>query len=546
MKNLLNLLAAVALLVWGTYQVRTGILRLFGGNLRALLASSLRLRPAAALAGAGVTALVQSSTATALIVSAFVGQGLVALPVALAVMLGADLGSALMAAVFSLDLSWLSPLFIFAGVVLFLTRATEAAGRFGRVLIGLGLMLLALHLVGESTSQIVQSPAVRAMLISLTSDRLLEIFTGAVLALTAYSSLAVVLVTATLASTGAVPVDVALGLVLGANLGSGILAVLVTAKANVPARQVPLGNLVFKAAGVLITLPLVRFWLAYAPTWLPDATSQVVGFHLAFNGVMALSMISFTGPVAQMVERLVPQPDASRAGGRPHHLDPSALATPSLAMACAAREALYQADLVETMLRGIVPVIDRDDLELAHELRKMDDEVDRLYSSIKYYLTKISRASLGENESRRWTDIISFTINMEQIADITERILIDVEDKKIRKGRSFSEAGMAEIRELHARLLDNLRLAMSVFLGGSLRDAQRLLEEKARFSELERAYASTHLARLAENTMQSIETSSLHIDLISDLKRINSHICSIAYPILDSKVSNKERGKTPA
>lgn len=546
MKNLLNLLAAVALLVWGTYQVRTGILRLFGGNLRALLASSLRLRPAAALAGAGVTALVQSSTATALIVSAFVGQGLVALPVALAVMLGADLGSALMAAVFSLDLSWLSPLFIFAGVVLFLTRATEAAGRFGRVLIGLGLMLLALRLVGESTSQIVQSPAVRAMLLSLTSDRLLEIFTGAVLALAAYSSLAVVLVTATLASTGAVPVDVALGLVLGANLGSGILAVLVTAKANVPSRQVPLGNLVFKAAGVLITLPLVRFWLAYSPTWLPDATSQVVGFHLAFNGVMALSMISFTGPVARMVERLVPQPDASRAGGRPHHLDPSALATPSLAMACAAREALYQADLVETMLRGIVPVIERDDLELAHELRKMDDEVDRLYSSIKYYLTKISRASLGEDESRRWTDIISFTINMEQIADITERILIDVEDKKIRKGRSFSEAGMAEIRELHARLLDNLRLAMSVFLGGSLRDAQRLLEEKARFSELERAYASTHLARLAENTMQSIETSSLHIDLISDLKRINSHICSIAYPILDSKVAHKNGHKGKA
>ncbi len=546
MKNLLNLLAAVALLVWGTYQVRTGILRLFGGNLRALLASSLRLRPAAALAGAGVTALVQSSTATALIVSAFVGQGLVALPVALAIMLGADLGSALMAAVFSLDLSWLSPLFIFVGVVLFLTRASEAAGRFGRVLIGLGLMLLALHLVGESTSQIVQSPAVRAMLLSLTSDRLLEIFTGAVLALAAYSSLAVVLVTATLASTGAVPVDVALGLVLGANLGSGILAVLVTAKTSVPARQVPLGNLVFKAAGVLITLPLVRFWLAYAPAWLPDATSQVVGFHLAFNLMLALSMISFTGPVARMVERLLPPPDPARAGGRPQHLDPSALATPSLAMACAAREALYQADLVETMLRGIVPVIERDDLALAHELRKMDDEVDRLYSSIKYYLTKISRASLGEDESRRWTDIISFTINMEQVGDIAERILLDIEDKKINKGRSFSEAGMAEIRELHARLLDNLRLAMSVFLGGSLRDAQRLLEEKARFSELERAFASTHLARLAENTMQSIETSSLHIDLISDLKRINSHICSIAYPILDSKVAHKGQDKAQA
>jgi phosphate:Na+ symporter len=186
------------------------------------------------------------------------------------------------------------------------------------------------------------------------------------------------------------------------------------------------------------------------------------------------------------------------------------------------------------MIIGMLPVIKNNDLKLAQDLRKLDDHVDELYSAIKYYLTKISREALGEEESRRWTDIISFTINMEQIGDIVERILIDIEDKKIRKGRSFSDAGMAEICELHARLLDNLRLGMSVFLNGSVRDAQKLLEEKARFRDLERAYASSHLSRLSGNTMQSIETSSLHIDLISDLKRINSHICSIAYPILDS------------
>ena len=164
----------------------------------------------------------------------------------------------------------------------------------------------------------------------------------------------------------------------------------------------------------------------------------------------------------------------------------------------------------------------------------MDDAVDELYSDIKYYLTKISREALSENEGRRWTDIISFTINMEQIGDTVERILIDIEDKKIRPGREFSEAGMAEIADLHARLVDNLRLAMSVFLDANVRDARKLLEEKARFRDLERKYAASHLERLAVNTLQSMETSSLHIDLISDLKRINSHICSIAYPILDS------------
>jgi phosphate:Na+ symporter len=534
MKHLLNLLAAVALLVWGTYLVRTGILRVFGANLRHVLARSIDTRPAAALAGVGVTALVQSSTATALIVASFVGQGLVALPTALAVMLGADVGTSLMAVVFSLDLSWLSPLFIFAGVVLFISRPAGPVGRFGRVLIGLGLMLLALRLVAESTAIMVQSPAIKALLLSLASDILLEITVGAFLAILAYSSLAIVLLTATLAASGGIPLDVAVGLTLGANLGSGILAVVATAKSAVEVRQVPLGNLVFKIVGVLIAAPFVGLWLRLVPPYLNNPATVVVMYHLSFNVLMAIILLPFTPLVARRVEGWLPKPDKSLVAGRPHHLDPSALATPSLAISCAAREALHQADIVETMMVGMLRVIKDNDLQLAEELRKMDDTVDELYSAIKYYLTKISREALGEEESRRWTDIISFTINMEQIGDIIERILLDIEDKKIRKGRNFSDAGMAEICELHARLIDNLRLGMSVFLNGTVRDAQKLLEEKVRFRDLERAYAGTHLIRLTDNTVQSIETSSLHLDLISDLKRINSHICSIAYPILDS------------
>jgi phosphate:Na+ symporter len=534
MKHLLNLLAAIALLVWGTHLVRTGILRVFGGSLRSVLAHSMGNRVTAALSGVGVTAIVQSSTATALIVSAFVGQGLVALPAALAVMLGADIGTSLMAVVFSFDLSWLSPLLIFTGVVLFISRQDTSVGRFGRILIGLGLMLLALRLVTVSTEVLIRSQAVKALLATLTSDLLLEITMGAVLAVVSYSSLAIVLLTATLAASGAIPIEVALGLVLGANLGSGLLAVLTTMKSNVEVRQVPLGNLVFKVLGIVVAAPLVGLWLRHVRPYFSEPATLVVMFHLTFNLLVGLVFIGFTQVVARWVVSWLPKPDRQGINGRPHHLDPSALATPSLAISCAAREALHQADIVETMLRGLLDVIKGNDLKRAEELRKLDDTVDELYSAIKYYLTKISREALGEEESRRWTDIISFTINMEQIGDIIERVLIDIEDKKIKKGRNFSEAGMAEICELHARLLDNLRLGMSVFLNGTVRDAQKLLEEKARFRDLEREYATTHLGRLSDNTVQSIETSSLHIDLISELKRINSLICSIAYPILES------------
>ena len=534
MKHLLNLLAAVALLVWGTHLVRTGILRVFGANLRHILAGSVGSRFTAALSGIGVTALVQSSTATALITSSFVAQGLISLPAALAVMRGADIGTALIAVLFSFDLSWLSPLLIFVGVVLFIPRQTSTMGRVGRIMIGLGLMLLALRLVTASTEVLTQSPAVKALFVSVGSDLFLEITLGMVLAIISYSSLAVVLLIATLAASGGIPLAVALGLVLGANLGSGVLAVLTTAKSSVEARQVPIGTLGFKILGVLVVAPFIGLWLQHVRPLLGETATVVVMFHLMFNIVVGVAFIGLTEPFARWTQLLLPKKEKSTAAERPNHLDPSALSTPSLAISNAAREALHQADVVESMLLGVLEVIRANDLKLAEDLRKMDDTVDKLYSAIKYYLTKISREALAEEESRRWTDIISFTINMEQIGDIIERVLIDIEDKKIKPRRNFSEAGMAEITELHNRLVDNLRLSMSVFLNGSIRDAQKLLEEKVRFRDLERAYATSHLGRLSANTVQSLETSSLHIDLISDLKRINSHICSIAYPILDS------------
>jgi phosphate:Na+ symporter len=534
MLSLLNLLAAIALLVWGTHIVRTGMLRVFGENLRRVLAASFVNRFRAVVAGLGVTSIVQSSTATCLIVASFVGKNLVTTSAALAVMLGADVGTSVMAVVFSFDLSWLSPLLIFVGVVVFISRQNSGFGAVGRVLIGLGLITLALQLIVAATRPMTESPAVRALLVALPSDVLLDMLVAALFTVLCYSSLAVVLLVATLAALHVIALPVALGLVLGANVGSGILAILSTANASPQVRRLPLGNFLFKLAGAalfIFLLPESRVLLQQLVT---SVHQQVVLFHLFFNIALAALFIGFTGLVGRTVDRWLPEPVPNAASQRPRHLDPLALSMPSLAISCAAREALHQADIVETMLRGIVPVIRNNDLRLSEDLRKLDDNADELYTAIKFYLTQISGEALSKEESRRWTDIVSFTINMEQIGDIIERVLQDIEDKKVKKGRSFSEAGMAEIVHLHERLLANLRLAMSVFLDGHVRDAKRLLEEKAHFRDLEHEYAANHIARLRENTAQSIETSSLHLDLISDLKRINSHICGVAYPILES------------
>ncbi|TWG83865.1 phosphate:Na+ symporter [Cupriavidus gilardii J11] len=530
---LLHLLSGVALLVWGTNIVKVGILRVYGANLRHVLSASVANRFTAFAAGLGVTGLVQSSNATAVIVSSFVSQGLIAVAPALAIMLGANVGTAMMVQVFSLDLSWLSPLLIFVGVICHLTWKGSRPGHVGRVLIGLGLITLALELISNATRPVVEAAGVKVLFASLTGDAALDMLVGAFLTVLSYSSLAVVLFCGALASAGVVSLPVALALVLGANLGSGVSAFLTTSGNNQPGKRVTLGNLLSRLLGCLIALPLLNN--AEALLRLVDADPQrlVVNFHLLFNVVLAVALIGLTAPLARLCEAVLPGRNTGESQVTPRHLDPAALSTPTLALANAAREVLRIGDRVEQMLDNMLRVLRTNDAKLAAATCRIDDEIDDLYTAIKLYLTRISVEALDERDGRRWTEIISLNINLEHAADIIERILMDARDRKIAHNLVFSDEGMQEITEMHARLVANLRLGLSVFLNGDLKSAQQLIGEKATFRELERKYSHSHLRRVATQTVASIDTSSLHLDVISDLKRLNSLFCATAYPVLE-------------
>lgn len=533
MQTLLNFLASVALLVWGTHIVRTGVLRVFGADLRRVLSHGVANRASAFLAGLGVTSLVQSSSATALIASSFVAQNLLGLPAALAIMLGADVGTAVMALLFSLDLSWLWPLLITFGVVFFLSRRDSRSGQLGRVAIGLGLMLLALQLVMAATHPITQAQGMRVLFSTLSGDPMLDMLIGAVFVMASFSSLAIVLLAATLAASSIVSVPVAFGLVLGANLGSGLLSFAVNARTAGEGRRVVFGNLLFKVAGCLVFAIALPWVLEITARFEPDTRRQVLHFHVIFNVVIAAVFLGLTDVVARGLERWLPVAKPAVARAEPRFLDPAAITTPALALANAARETLRIGDIVEQMLRGMLEVMRTDQAARVAEIIRLDDDVDRLYTAVKLYLTQVSREQLDAKDSRRWAEIISLTINLEHVGDILERILLDLRDKKIAHRLSFSEAGLREIEELHERLVANLRLGLSVFLNGDVASAQKLIAEKERFGELERAYRATHLDRLSGHSTPTIETSSLHLDIISDMRRINSFFCSTAYPILE-------------
>jgi len=532
---LLDLLGAVALLLWGLHMVQTGIMRAFGPDLRRLLSKGLRNRVAAFGAGLGLTAALQSSTATGLMTASFAADGMLPLVPALAIMLGANVGTTLIVQVLSFNVVQAAPLLFVLGLVAFRAGARSRIKDLGRVTIGVGLMLLALHILIDSLAPAENAPAARAVLQSITGDPVLCIVIAAVLAWAAHSSVAAVLLIMSLAYSNFVTPAAALALVLGANLGSAINPLFEGARRGDPASyRMPAGNLLNRVVGVVLVTPFLPAVADALHAVQPDMAKVTAVFHIAFNVTLAAVFLPLLGPLAALLTRVFPARPRADDASAPRYLDESALDTPSLALADAARETLRLGDAVETMLRRVMTALMNDDRALVVEVSRMDNTVDRLEEAIKLYVTKLTRGSLDEREGRRAMEIISFAINLEHMGDIIDKNLSEIAAKKIKRKIAFSSDGAAELEAFHKRILDSLRLSFSVFMSGDAAEAGRLLSEKVRVRSAELAAAERHLDRLREGRPESIETTSLHLDVLRDLKRIHSHICSVAYPVLDA------------
>jgi phosphate:Na+ symporter len=531
---LLNLLGAAALLLWGLRMVRTGVLRAYGGELRRRLGHSMGNRFSALLAGLGITLLLQSSTATAMMAASFASRGLVSTAAALAIMLGADVGTSLVAQVYSFRFPALSPVLILAGVALFMTSQATRRRDLGRAVIGLGLILLALQLIAAGGAPLRESPTLASVMLALADAPVMAVIVAALLTLLSTSSLAIVLLVISFVQHGLMALPLAFALILGTNLGSAGPPLLGTARSEPEARRVPLGNLIFRLTGVAVTLPLLPLIAPYVGQVEAEPWRQVANFHTGFNLALLALFVFLIGPVAKLCARLLPERAQAETTVRARYLDRSALESPAVAIANAARETLRMGDIIEKMLVQTLEVFRHDDRKMLHEVEDLDNGLDTLNESIKLYLTEVSRETLAPEDGRRAVDIITFTTNLEHVGDIIDKNLMELASKKIRNKLQFSADGFREICDMHARLVDNLKLALNVFISGDVRMARRLLEEKVAFRELERFASESHLQRLRRGTPESIETSSLHLDVIRDLKRINSHLTSVAYPILDA------------
>ncbi len=534
---LIKIAGSATLLLWGARMARTGMVRSFGADIRNFLVKSTANRFIAALMGLGAATMLQSSTAVALLTTSFASAGLLTASAGLAIMLGADLGSALIAQFFSLNIKGLWPLFMFAGYMLhsiFEHRSLKGK-QSGRILMGLGLIFLSLSVLSSAGEVLRQSTIIAEIFAAMGNEPLIAILVAAVLTWVAHSSLAVLLLISVLATGGVLDHGfLSFYLVLGINAGAALPAFTLTLSEPPAARQIALGNLFFRIVGVILAAILSSRWMPYLAQWDMEAGQKLIFLHIGFNALLLVIFITSIEGMARLTANLVPTDTRVEDEWTPRYLDPSAQEVPTIALSMVARETLRMVDVVEMMLQRSMDALKNNDATLCEETHALDDRVDDLYEAIKFYVTDLTRAELEKEEGRRAFEVISFTTNLENAGDVIDRSLLGTISKKIKTRRDFSEEGFAELEEMYDYLRETVQLASNVFMERTVENARALLERKKQFREIEKKSTDRHHARLRSGETKTIETSAYHLDILRDFKRINSHFASVAYPILEA------------
>jgi phosphate:Na+ symporter len=541
---LVELAGQVGLLLWGTHMVTSGVQRGFGAELRIWLGRNLRRRWRALLVGLGITALLQSSTATGLMATSFTASGLIELGSGLAVMLGANVGTTLITQVLAFDIAPIAPPLILAGVLTFRSSDNDGIKNLGRIAIGLGLMLLALGGLVHALAPIENAPGLKTILDALGDEPVLSVLIAAVIAWGCHSSVAVVLLVVSLAATHAIAPTPALALVLGANLGS-TLSPLVEAGSPI-ARRLPLGNFIIRAVGCAVALPLLPLCAELLTRLDTRPERIVVNFHTAFNLALAAIFILPTDWMARLLTRVLPNPPQPVDPGRPIYLESAALDSAAVALTNSSRETLRMADTIKVMLPEALDVFRQGDRRRAAEVSRMGRTVDRLGGAIRRYLADLGNEQPldDEQEGARVQEILSAVINLEHIGNILAGSLMEFSFKKGGRSQPFSAQEIEVIAGMHAELLESLQLAVVVFLNGDPRDAARLLARKAPLRQMEAHATALHVRLMrdaahggrtgeAETPGSVSEESGLFLRIVCDLRRVHSHLASFAYPVLN-------------
>ncbi len=533
MTILLALFGGVALLLYGIQLSGDGLQRAAGGRLRTLLTGLARNRLLAVVAGAVVTALMQSSVAATAMLIGFVSAGLLAFRQTLGVILGADIGTTLTVQLIAFRITDYALLLVGLGFTASFLAARRLVKDVARAVLGFGLVFLGLRLILDGVAPLTRSPLATQLLAVVADNPGVAVVVAAAFSALVHSSAATIGVALALATHGLLDLRGAVAIVLGANIGSCVPALMASVGAGAEAKRVAVAHIGFKVLGVLLALPLMDPFAALVAHTAADPARRIANAHTLFNVGISLVFLPFAPLAARAIEALVPPDQPGESPFRTRYLDERSLGQPALALGQATREALRMADVVQGMFRDVVPVFQHDDQALLEDVERRDDRVDFLEREIKLFLTRLSREAMGPDLSRKEIALISVIGNFENIGDIIDKNLMELARKKIYQGRRFSEAGWAEIVEFHGMVSKNLETAIAAFAANDRGLAQQVLDQRPVIRQRERELRESHLDRLRAGLTESVETSEIHLDILTNLKRISSHVSAIAFPILE-------------
>lgn len=524
------------LLLLAVHMVRIGMERSYGSVLSTVLRRAGKGRIPAAFGGAGMAIMLQSSTAVAILACEFAAMGMLPVITGIALLLGADLGSAIVVRILTFDLGWLIPVCLALGGILHLKFSARKIRETGRILLGLGFVLLSLQMVGTATEPLREGAILAPITSYLAEDYITAFLLGAVFTWVVHSSVASVLMIAAFAGQGLLSLEAGLPLVLGANFGGGLIAFWLSRGMPAKASRIPLANLLFRAGGSVAALVLMESigMMPAIPGGHPAA--MVVNFHLLFNVTLVILALPLVGGMAVLAARILPEAapdlaDEDPLRRRASALDRMVINNPRLAHASATRELLRMGELLEVMVRPVMDLFASGRIEEVRQIMAIDEDVNRAQKDIKLYLAAVNRGEMTSEEASRSIELTDFAINLEYAGDITKSLLLLAEERA-EKNLRFSAEGWSELNNLHHRLLENMHLALNVLISQDHHSARELVVEKERMREFARNSYDGHLKRLQSGTKESIETSSMHLEIVRGLKEINSLLATVAYPIL--------------
>lgn len=536
--TVIDLAGSVALLLWGVHMVQTGVQRAFGARLNHFLSTMLRNRFQSFIAGAGITAILQSSTATGLMITGFAANGVIGLPSALAVMLGANVGTTLIVQLLSFDVSRIAPLFVLVGVIMF-RRGLNHIRDFGRVFIGLGLILISLHQFLVILHPYTNQPALRTVLGNITDMPFITILLSMILTWIMHSSVAVVLLIASFASHNVIPAETAFIMVLGANIGTALNPVIEGTGKNVIAKRLPMGNLINRVIGAAIVFIFIHpltHWFTY---YYPDINRSIANFHTLFNIATALLFLPFLTPYANLLKKIFPRTkeETVQDPSKPVYLDKSVIQSPILALGNATRESLRLCDILEKMLNGVDDSFKNQTPQIASAARRFDNTLDKLTNSIQSYVTGLDPEALNQNELNQVEKILTFCTQIANAGDVLDRNVLSTVQKMVKQRIILPKPMMDPLQKMMRRIHKNLHTTATLLINEDENIARKLAEEKDIFREIENKVIAIYYENLRQSTddkKNQIQYGSFMIELARDLKRTNTHVvASAAYPVLD-------------